>query len=226
MIKDLQNNYTLRRLHSLSGIIPIGLFLIFHLTANSVSIFSAENYNMIINFLRSLPFVELVEWAVLFLPIIFHAVYGMIISSTAKPNQIQYSFADNWRYFLQRATGGIAMLYILYHVLQFRTVEHLDYTYIATSLASGEYISWLPKIPLLNPFSIYWFYVIGILAITWHFCNGIWSFCITWGVTVGSKSQQIVLISSMLLFVVLAALGIYTATDLANEGAKILAGSN
>ena len=223
MLKDLENNYTLRRLHSLSGILPIGLFLIFHLMANSVSIFSAENYNNIINFLRSLPFVELIEWAVLFLPIAFHAIYGIVIYKTAKPNHFQYSYVENWRYILQRLTGLIALVYIVYHIFQFRMVEDLDYDYIAKSLASTQSISFLPELPLINPFSIYWFYVIGILASVYHLANGIWSFSITWGITVGKKSQMAVISLSALVFIVLSAVGISTCNSLAEAGAKLLA---
>ena len=112
MFKNLQSNYFLRRMHSLSGIFPIGIFMVFHLFANSVSIFSADNYNLIINFLRSLPFVELIEWLGIFLPIIFHATYGIIIYTTAKPNQLKYSYSENWRYIFQRLTGVIALVYI------------------------------------------------------------------------------------------------------------------
>ena len=180
-------------MHSLSGIFPIGIFMVFHLFANSVSIFSADNYNLIINFLRSLPFVELIEWLGIFLPIIFHAAYGIIIYTTAKPNQLQYRYSENWRYIFQRLTGVIALVYISFHILQFKTVHNLDYNYIAESLASYQYIEFLPSIPVLNPFSIYWFYVIGLISTIYHFCNGIWSFCITWGITVGSKSQNVVL---------------------------------
>ncbi len=222
MLKDIENNYLLRRLHSLSGILPIGLFVIFHLMANSVSIFSAENYNNIINFLRSLPFVELIEWSVLFLPIAFHAVYGVIIYKTAKPNHFQYSYLENWRYILQRVTGMVALVYILYHIFQFRTVEELDYDYIAKSLAGNQTIDFLPNIPLLNPFSIYWFYLIGILASVYHLANGIWSFCITWGITVGKKSQLAVISLSFLVFIVLSVVGIATCNSLAEAGSKLL----
>ncbi|MCH2227797.1 MAG: hypothetical protein MK033_08480 [Candidatus Caenarcaniphilales bacterium] len=222
MLKDIKNNYLLRRLHSLSGILPIGLFLIFHLSANSVSIFSAENYNLIINFLRSLPFVELIEWAVLFLPIAFHAIYGVIIYKTAKPNHFQYSYIENWRYILQRATGMIALVYIIYHIFQFRTVHELDYNYIAKSLASTQSIDFLPQIPLINPFSIYWFYIIGIVSSVYHLANGIWSFCITWGITVGKKSQTAVLALSVMVFIILNAMGIMTCNSLAEAGAKLL----
>lgn len=222
MLKDIKNNYLLRRLHSLSGILPIGLFLIFHLSANSVSIFSAENYNLIINFLRSLPFVELIEWAVLFLPIAFHAIYGVIIYKTAKPNHFQYSYIENLRYILQRATGMIALVYIIYHIFQFRTVHELDYNYIAKSLASTQSIDFLPQIPLINPFSIYWFYIIGIVSSVYHLANGIWSFCITWGITVGKKSQTAVLALSVMVFIILNAMGIMTCNSLAEAGAKLL----
>jgi len=218
MFKNLQNNFLLRRLHSLSGVFPVGLFMVFHLFANSVSIFSADNYNFIINFLRSLPFVELIEWGGIFLPIIFHAAYGIVIYSTAKPNHIQYSYLENWRYIFQRLTGLIALVYITYHVLQFKTVNDLDYNYIAQSMASYQRIDFLPEIPFLNPFSIYWFYVIGLISTIYHFCNGIWSFCITWGITVGKKSQDAVLVISSILFLALSALSILTINSLYTVG--------
>ena len=214
MFKNLQSNYFLRRMHSLSGIFPIGIFMVFHLFANSVSIFSADNYNLIINFLRSLPFVELIEWLGIFLPIIFHAAYGIIIYTTAKPNQLQYRYSENWRYIFQRLTGVIALVYISFHILQFKTVHNLDYNYIAESLASYQYIEFLPSIPVLNPFSIYWFYVIGLISTIYHFCNGIWSFCITWGITVGSKSQNVVLAISSVLFIALSVVSIITLNTL------------
>lgn len=222
MLKDLADNFFLRRLHSLSGVVPIGGFLFFHLFANSSALVSAESYNTIIDFLRGLPFVEYIEWFVLFIPIGFHAIYGIIINSTAKPNQFQYSHMDNWRYFLQRATGAFAMVYILYHIIQFKTVEELDYNYIAMTLASGQVIPGMPELPFLNPFSIYWFYIISLLAINYHFSNGIWSFCITWGITVGKKSQMMVGIASVGVFFLLMAMGVLTVNHLADAGKAML----
>lgn len=222
MLKALSDNFLLRRLHSLSGIAPIGLFLCFHLFANSTAIFNPENYNTIINFLRSIPFLEELEWIALFGPIAFHAIYGVIIASSAKPNHVQYSNSENWRYFLMRATGMIALVYIIYHILQFRLVEDLDYSYIAKSMAGTQEISFLPSIPFLNPFSIYWFYIIGIVSITYHFANGIWSFCITWGITVSKKSQQIVATLSLVVFLALTFLGVATTNHLYDVGKAMI----
>jgi succinate dehydrogenase / fumarate reductase, cytochrome b subunit len=218
MFKNLQNNFLLRRLHSLSGILPIGGFMVFHLFANSIAIFSAENYNILIEVLRSLPFVEYIEWLVIFIPIIFHAVYGILIYTTAKPNHLQYSHLENWRYILQRATGVIALVYIYYHVIQFKTVEELDYHYIAKSLAGTQSISWAPELPLLNPFSVYWFYVIGLLSTIYHFANGLWSFCITWGITIGKRSQDAVSALGLVVFLVLSYISIETLNHLAEVG--------
>jgi succinate dehydrogenase / fumarate reductase cytochrome b subunit len=175
----------------------------------------------VINFLRSLPFVEYIEWLVLFIPIGFHALYGLIIYSTAQPNHMQRPHLENFRYILQRATGIIALVYIYYHIMQFKTVHDLDYNYIAKTLAGTETISWLPAIPYVNPFSVYWFYVVSLLSINYHFANGLWGFCITWGITIGRKSQQAVSMIGVVVFAVLSYIGIETINHLANVGAGL-----
>lgn len=218
MFKNLQDNFYLRRLHSLSGILPIGGFLVFHLFANSTALVSPESYNSVINFLRDLPFVEYIEWLVLFIPIGFHAIYGIIICSTAKPNHIQYPHLENWRYIVQRGTGMIALFYIAYHIWQFKTVHELDYNYIAKTLAGSQTIPGLPLIPFINPFSVYWFYLISLLSINYHFANGLFGFCITWGITVGPRSQKAVSLLGIVVFIVLTAMGVLTINHLAEAG--------
>lgn len=215
---SLQDSFFLRRLHSLSGIVPVGLFLCFHLFANSVSLVGAENYDLIIEILRSLPFVEAIEILVLGVPIAFHALYGIVIYTTAKPNHWQYSHSENWRYYLQRITGVIALFFIIYHVWQFRFVEDLDYNYIAKTMASSQTLSILD---FSIPISIYWLYIIGIVSIVYHFANGIWGFCITWGITIGKKSQMITAVFSLGVFFVLSYIGVITANHLADAGALL-----
>ena len=218
MLKNLQDNFTLRRLHSLSGILPIGGFMVFHIFANSTAMFSAENYNLIIDFLRSLPFVEGIEWTLIYGPIIFHALYGIVIYTTAKPNHMQYSGIENWRYILQRITGVIALIYIYFHVMQFKHVADLDCNYIAKSLSGTQFLDWAPQIPYLNPFSVYWFYVIGLLSTIYHFANGLWGFCITWGITKGVRAQKAVSLISLFTFILLSYISIATLNHLAQLG--------
>lgn len=221
-IEKLQSNFLLRRLHSLSGIVPIGAFMVAHLFANSVAVFSPENYNTIINFLRSIPYLEIVEFLFLFAPILFHIGYGILIYKTARPNQMQYSHLENWRYFLQRVTGVIGIFYVWFHVFQFRFVEDLDYDYVASSMASNAYFDFLPQIPFINPMSIYWIYMIGVISLIYHFANGIWGFCITWGITVGKKSQEMVSWVALGVFIVLSLMSIETINSLAEAGHGLL----
>ena len=35
------------------------------------------------------------------------------------------------------------------------------------------------------------FYIICIVSAVFHFANGLWSFCVSWGITVTPRSQQI-----------------------------------
>jgi succinate dehydrogenase / fumarate reductase cytochrome b subunit len=45
------------------------------------------------------------------------------------------------------------------------------------------------------------FFVIGVLACVFHFTNGIWTFCITWGITVGQRAQRTLRAAALVLFV-------------------------
>lgn len=47
-------------------------------------------------------------------------------------------------------------------------------------------------------------YVIGILAACFHFSNGLWSFLISWGITVGPRSQRVSSILCLGLFVLVS----------------------
>jgi succinate dehydrogenase / fumarate reductase cytochrome b subunit len=58
-----------------------------------------------------------------------------------------------------------------------------------------------------NPW-IYAFYVLGILSATFHLANGIWSFSIVWGLTVGPRAQRRMMWVSAAVFVVLSLIGI------------------
>ncbi len=67
----------MRRLHSLSGIVPIGAFLIEHFISNSESTNGVQAYNDQVKFLTSLPFVHVMEWVFIFMPLLYHALYGI-----------------------------------------------------------------------------------------------------------------------------------------------------
>ena len=47
---------------------------------------------------------------------------------------------------------------------------------------------------------VFGIYVVGVLAAVFHFTNGLWTFCITWGITVGQGAQRMARALALVLF--------------------------
>src|ERR1700709_2769077 len=107
-----------RRLHSLSGIVPIGAFLVEHIVSNYEAVNGPLAYAQQVKFLNSLPLVRVLEWAFIFIPLAFHALYGVFIAFRGRSNVNVYPWAGNWMYLSQRVTGLIAFAYIIQHVVR------------------------------------------------------------------------------------------------------------
>lgn len=174
-------HFWLRRLHSLSGIVPIGAFLLEHMFTNSYILAGSEAYNSKIADLRGLPYVVFLEIFFIGLPILYHALYGFYIIFTGKRNLSSYPYTANWLYSLQRWTGIIAFIYIGYHVYHTRIVNALY----------GTEVSYERMAQMMHNPKIFIFYIVGLAAVMFHFGNGIWGFLISWGVTVGDKARKV-----------------------------------
>jgi succinate dehydrogenase / fumarate reductase cytochrome b subunit len=226
-----RNHFLVRRLHSLTGIIPVGAFLIEHLLTNSLALRGPEAFNKQVQWIQEMPFLLALEVIFIFVPLAFHAIYGVAIALESKPNQNQYPYMDNWRYTLQRVTAWIAVVFILAHVLHFR------FAYLfggpVYSEAPGElkyYLLTWQGFRVVFPLGV-WIaiYAIGTLAVIYHFCNGIATFCITWGITVGDKSRKRVLAGASVVGVILAiwagmSLYAFAAKPLPPQAADTVAG--
>jgi succinate dehydrogenase / fumarate reductase cytochrome b subunit len=190
----------LRRLHSLSGIVPVGAFLAFHLYENYTATKGADAYNRMTRTLQDLPFAVAMEVLIIVVPLFFHGIYGLFITSTAKPNVISNPYVRNAMYFFQRVTGVIVFAFILFHLWTTRLVQLQDHE----SLDLFRQV----QSAVANPW-IYAFYLAGILSATFHLANGIWSFSIVWGLTIGPKAQRRMQYVSTAVFLVLSYIGVW-----------------
>ncbi len=102
------SSFIWRKLHSLLGIIPIGAFLVEHLLSNFEALKGPAAYGEQVKFLNSLPLVRVLEWVFIFLPLLYHGLYGVYIWLRGKSNIVYYPWAGNWMYLAQRYTGLIA----------------------------------------------------------------------------------------------------------------------
>src|ERR1022692_3267193 len=74
------------KLHSLVGIVPIGAFLIEHLLSNVEALKGPAAYGAQVKFLNSLPLVRVLEVCFIFIPLAYHALYGVYIAMRGKSN--------------------------------------------------------------------------------------------------------------------------------------------
>lgn len=213
-VLDKKYHFLLRKLHSLTGIIPIGVFLVEHLLTNSLAAGWAsvvtktpgpQRFNEAVHDLHHLPYLWALELFGIFLPLTFHALYGIKIAMSAEPNTSSYPYLANRRYTLQRITGYIAFLFVIVHLFKYRfahlvgwgpefmSTDHPDKFEITrnglmTWKIFGDYTN--PAAYAVPAWITLSMYVVGLWAACYHFANGIWTFCISWGITVGEKAQK------------------------------------
>lgn len=184
----MRENYALHKLHSLTGIIPIGFYLVQHLTLNSFSLTGPEKFNGVIQFFEGIPpqIFLILKYGLIWLPLIFHAVYGIFIYSRGKGNysDAAYKFRENRYYTLQRWSGIVAFLFLCYH---------MPMTSMRASVNGAEgtiyYDQWAAMLSQ-GGYLVLGIYVIGVVASAYHFSYGIWNFCIRWGITISDRAQD------------------------------------
>lgn len=182
-----------RRFHSLLGIIPVGLFLLVHFSINFTATQGVEAYNNAAGMMELIPhwLLLIVEWVVIYIPLLFHGLYGVYIAFTATNNVQRFGTFRNWMFVLQRFTGIFLVVFIAWHIFQTR---------IQKALGAEVNFDMMAEI-VANPLMLA-FYIVGILAATFHLSNGIWSFLVSWGITQSPKSQKVATYVTMVFFVV------------------------
>ena len=152
MAIKFSNTFLLRKLHQLTGIVPLGAFFFVHMWTNSSALQGAESFNKHVQDIHDLPYLLFLEIFGIFLPLLFHSVYGILISAEAKPNVLNYGYGRNWFYIFQRATGIFLFFFLLFHILNFRfgLIPGLNLVPIAGNadkaftIVSGEFhIAWV-----------------------------------------------------------------------------------
>lgn len=192
-----ESDFYIRRLHSLLGIIPVGLFVAQHLVINHFATRGPEAFNAASDFMGNLPFVLFLEWFIIYIPLMFHAFYGIYIAFTAKNNVQRYGTFRNWMFMLQRLTGVFLVIFIAWHIYETRIQKALGVEVNFDMMADI----------LANPFMLA-FYIAGVIAATFHLANGVWSFLVSWGLTQSPRSQTIVTYITIGIFLVLSVIGV------------------
>ncbi|MBC8103902.1 MAG: hypothetical protein H7Z41_15115 [Cytophagales bacterium] len=210
-----RDSFLLHKLMSLTGLFPIGFFMIQHLVANSYSLRGRTEFNTVVSVFGYLPFVAILEWAIVFLPLLFHAIYGMLIVAEMQGpggNISYYGYGRNWLYTLQRWSGVVAFGYIAYHTWSTWGIKKAFE--LSTSHEAG--FRAISYDAMMFRFSSPWYtalYIVGILAASFHLGNGLFNFGIRWGITVGNTAQKISAVLWSGVGSALAVIGIWTSLN-------------
>ena len=229
-----RHEFLIRRLHSLSGLIPVGAYMVVHLLTNASILNSYSSFQKNVYTIHSLGVVlPIVEWAFIFLPILFHAIFGVVIIYGGSSNWGTYRYGSNFRYMMQRLTGMIAFVFIVWHVFHLHGWFHFEAwldtakQYFGANFKPYNASSTLGAAMqpggignLLVPAA----YAIGILACVYHLANGIWTMGITWGAWTTPKAQQRASKACAVFGIALAVVGLSALGGAANvdvDAAKI-----
>ena len=190
--------FVVRRLHSLIGLVPIGGYMAIHLATNASLLDGPRTFQGRVDQINSLgpTTLTLVEWAFIFLPILFHGIVGMIIVVRGERNVARYPYVGNVRYTLQRWTGVIAFAFILCHVFHMHGWFRGEWwhEYVARPLGGAKFnpedAAATAAAAIQSSALVEAAYVVGVLACIYHFANGLWTMGITWGVWTTPHSQR------------------------------------
>lgn len=192
-----RNTFWLIKLHSLSGVVPIGLFVIYHFYAHNYSWHGPEVWDARVQALYGRPFWPWFEIFLIYLPIAFHAGLGIMISLKSRPNVGRYPYFGNIKYTLQRISGLGLVAFIIAHVYKTRFSQ----------VFLGVPISWAHEAEgLARPLTL-GAYALGILAAAFHLANGLWTFLISWGFTRGPRAYRRTEAASIVAFLILLFIG-------------------
>ncbi|MGD9646064.1 MAG: succinate dehydrogenase cytochrome b558 subunit [Pirellulales bacterium] len=187
----VRHEFLIRRLHSLSGLVPVGAYMVVHLLTNATVLNGARSFQRAVDSIHSLGvLLPAVEWTFIFLPLIFHAVVGVAIIRSGTSNTSSYPYGGNIRYMLQRATAWIALAFIFYHVLQLhgwiKPLAHQlnqgKFSHLHATSSAADAIQASLWIVIA--------YAIGVLSCVYHLANGIWTSGITWGLWTTPAAQR------------------------------------
>ncbi len=200
-----------RRLHSITGVLPLGAFLIEHFASNAavLSRHPRQNYGEQVKFLNGLPFVLALEILCIYVPLAFHGLYGLWITKQSEPNALRFSWWGNWAYTWQRISGIIVLAFILWHTWTAR--------FSGVSLPDHPFQSFAKMQAMMANNWIFAWFIIGITTVCYHFAYGLFLFVAKWGIAIGNTARRYWTYACWIIFLVLAYAGLASALVFRNH---------
>jgi succinate dehydrogenase/fumarate reductase cytochrome b subunit (b558 family) len=167
----------LQKLFSLSGVVPLGAFLLLHLWTAAALLSSHGVYDRQVSFLHGGPVLGFLEVVLVLVPLVFHAGYGLWVSLQRRP--AKHAYDSDLMLVLERISGVIVLVFVVAHLWETRVQTWTGH------LLVGSYSTRLVERLSSLSGGVPWIalgYLVGIAATVFHLVNGMSSFCVTWGI--------------------------------------------
>ncbi len=164
-----------RRAFSLSGVVPLGAFLVLHGILNAQALKGAAAFTAVVETTHRVPALPLVEALFVFAPLAFHAALGLWFVVTRTPLAPPAPYPPPLR-IAMRATGVVALAFLLMHLVEVRFHScgaRLRGDELAT-LLDAELSSLAHGVPWRGLA-----YLFAAACVTFHFVCGLWGFFAT-----------------------------------------------
>lgn len=204
--------FLLRKLHGLTGVVPVGGFLVLHLWTNAAALFGRRSFDEAVGRIQALPALWAFELFGVLLPLAFHAAYGVWLWRSSAPNVGAYPHARNWAYFAQRITGTVVLLFVGLHLYELWAQKWFGG--MLPTQFYGELTAGLSATAAGVPWRAF-AYAIGVLAAAFHLANGLVGFAQGWGLVLTRAGQRRLGFAALALGCGLSLLGVATVVHFA-----------
>lgn len=197
-----------KRIHSFVGVVPLGVYVVLHLARNVSTLAGPDAFNEAVRRTWSHPVNYLWVALLVYLPLLFHAGYGFwLVLKSDHTNVFRHFNLENVRFAFQRLSALGVLGFLFAHI--FLTRVHVSMGWLTDAanpdgqVTYGYFATHMRDLTKGTVFV----YALGILGVAYHLANGLSTFAISWGITIGKKSIQRTQIVALLFGLFLLALG-------------------
>lgn len=186
------------RLGSFLAVVPLSIWVVNHLWDNLAAYTGAQAWQSAVTEYKH-PVAQLFTFLLVMLPLLFHTGWGIVRLFSFRPNLTAYPNYGNLKYILQRVAAVGVLFFLGAHIwlafLQPRLVHGgaEPFALIAYEMRWHE-----PTIAV---------YVLGVLGTAYHLANGLQGFAMGWGLLASERSMRRFEPWSIVIFLVLLAMG-------------------
>jgi succinate dehydrogenase / fumarate reductase cytochrome b subunit len=207
-----------KRLLTLTGVVPLALFLVEHIVLNASSLGGASRWDAVVGRVARSGLAQPIEIGLILIPLGYHMLYGVHMLTSRRPSFRTYPLLPERMVFLQRLTSVVLLVFVGAHLWELRI--HRWRTALPVSAMHArlvEHLTW-------TMWGIPWIaigYLFGIAAATFHLANGLWAYGVDRKGIVDPGEKKRAAIVPFGLGIVLFLIGTTTVVVLTNGGSLL-----